>query len=97
MTNRTTKEAFLAAFAERDRRGFADDPSWLREARRAAIDRFAETGLPTTHDEDWKYTSLAPLVATPLDLATEAQGRSRPRKRSSRSPRVRPRGAGSSS
>ena len=74
MTDRTTKEAFLAAFAERDRRGFADDPSWLREARRAAIDRFAETGLPTTHDEDWKYTSLAPLVATPLDLATEGTG-----------------------
>ncbi|MGH7398395.1 MAG: Fe-S cluster assembly protein SufD, partial [Candidatus Rokuibacteriota bacterium] len=43
----------------------------LREARRAAIDRFADRGLPTTRDEEWKYTSLAPLVATPLDLAAD--------------------------
>ncbi|HZE36750.1 MAG TPA: Fe-S cluster assembly protein SufD [Candidatus Eisenbacteria bacterium] len=74
MTDRTTKETFLAAFAERDRRGFADDPSWLREARRAALERFAELGLPTTRDEDWKYTSLAPLVETPFDLAGEETG-----------------------
>ena len=71
MTDRLTKEAFLAAFAERDRRGVADDPSWLREARRAAIARFAERGLPTTRDEEWKYTSLAPLAALPLDLAAD--------------------------
>src|SRR6266478_3326337 len=74
MTDRTTKETFLAAFAERDRRGFADDPSWLREARRAALQPFAALGLPTTRDEDWKYTSLAPLVETPFDLAGEETG-----------------------
>ena len=66
MTDRTTKETFLAAYGERERRGALDGPAWLREARRAAIDRFAERGLPTTRDEDWKYTSIAPLVATPL-------------------------------
>src|SRR5205807_5090633 len=30
--------------------------------RQAAFARFAELGLPTTQDEDWKYTSLAPLT-----------------------------------
>ena len=69
MTDRTSKETFLAAYDERERRDAVDGPAWLREARRAAIDRFAERGLPTTRDEDWKYTSLAPLLATPLDLA----------------------------
>ncbi|MGH7315707.1 MAG: Fe-S cluster assembly protein SufD, partial [Candidatus Rokuibacteriota bacterium] len=58
------------AYAERERHG-VDGPSWLREARRAAIDRFAERGLPTTRDEEWKYTSLAPLAATPLELAAD--------------------------
>jgi Fe-S cluster assembly protein SufD len=72
MTEPITKGAFLAAYAERERRGAVDGPAWLREARRAAIDRFAERGLPTTRDEEWKYTSLAPLVATPLDLAADA-------------------------
>ena len=69
MTDRISKETFLAAYGERERRGALDGPAWLREARRAAIDRFAERGLPTTRDEHWKYTSLAPLLAAPLDLA----------------------------
>jgi len=72
MTEPITKDTFLAAYTERERRGAVDGPAWLREARRAAIDRFAEWGLPTTRDEEWKYTSLAPLVATPLDLAADA-------------------------
>ena len=61
MSDQTTQDAFLAAFAERD----AGGPSWLREQRRSAIARFAERGLPTTRDEEWKYTSLAPLAAMP--------------------------------
>jgi Fe-S cluster assembly protein SufD len=72
MTDRTTKETILAAYGERERRGAVDGPAWLREVRRAAIDRFAERGLPTTRDEEWKYTSLAPLAATPFDLAADA-------------------------
>ncbi|HUP37509.1 MAG TPA: Fe-S cluster assembly protein SufD [Candidatus Limnocylindria bacterium] len=72
MTEPITRDTFLAAYAERERRGAFDGPAWLRAARRAAIDRFAERGLPTTRDEAWKYTSLAPLVATPLELAADA-------------------------
>jgi Fe-S cluster assembly protein SufD len=36
-------------------------PAWLREARQAAYERFLELGLPTTRDEDWKYTNPAPI------------------------------------
>ncbi|HEY6548539.1 MAG TPA: Fe-S cluster assembly protein SufD, partial [Vicinamibacteria bacterium] len=32
--------------------------------RRAALDRFRERGLPTTRDEDWRFTSVAPLART---------------------------------
>jgi Fe-S cluster assembly protein SufD len=35
--------------------------SWVRNARRAAFDRFAELGFPTTRDEDWKYTNVASI------------------------------------
>lgn len=35
---------------------------WLRRRRDAASARFAETGLPTTRDEDWKYTSVAAIA-----------------------------------
>jgi Fe-S cluster assembly protein SufD len=36
--------------------------SALHTVRKAAIARFAEIGFPTTHDEEWKYTDLSPLV-----------------------------------
>lgn len=35
--------------------------SWLAKLRCDAIERFAAAGLPTTRDEDWKYTSLRAL------------------------------------
>ena len=66
----TTRDTFLAAFTQRG----AGGPTWLREQRRRAIARFAERGLPTTRDEEWKYTSLAPLAAMPLDLAADGAG-----------------------
>ena len=71
MTDRLTKDRFLAAFDEHERRDGADSPAWLRAARRQAIDRFAERGLPTPRDEDWKYTSLAPLLDAQLSPLTD--------------------------
>ncbi|MGB6054986.1 MAG: Fe-S cluster assembly protein SufD, partial [Burkholderiaceae bacterium] len=32
---------------------------WLAQQREAALARFARSGFPTTHDEDWKYTSVS--------------------------------------
>jgi Fe-S cluster assembly protein SufD len=34
----------------------------FEELRRAASARFRELGYPSTHDEDWKFTNLAPLT-----------------------------------
>ena len=41
-------------------------PEWTAPVRRQALERFAALGFPTTHDEDWKYTSVEPLVRIPL-------------------------------
>ena len=38
------------------------DPAWLATHRRDAIAAFADRGLPTTRDEEWRYTNLAPLA-----------------------------------
>jgi Fe-S cluster assembly protein SufD len=48
-----------------------DDPAWLATHRREAIEAFAARGLPTTRDEEWRYTSLAPLAK--LDFAPAAE------------------------
>jgi Fe-S cluster assembly protein SufD len=74
MTDLTTADAFLAAFAERERIGLVDGPAWLREERRGALARFAARGLPTTRDEEWKYTSIAPIGSTRFDLVADATG-----------------------
>jgi len=71
MTDRTSKATLLAAFAELERDAGHQQPAWLVGARRAAIDRFARLDLPSTKDEAWKYTSLAPLRQTALDAAID--------------------------
>ena len=56
-----TVQAFLDEFT-----AFAADggrePAWLLPVRRAAIERFRELGFPTTHNEDWHFTSAAPIA-----------------------------------
>jgi Fe-S cluster assembly protein SufD len=44
----------------------AGEPAWLADARRAALARFEALGLPGPKHEDWRFTSLAALGATPL-------------------------------
>jgi Fe-S cluster assembly protein SufD len=36
-------------------------PAWLAPKRRAAIEQFSATGLPTRKNEDWHFTSPAPI------------------------------------
>jgi Fe-S cluster assembly protein SufD len=66
------KDRYLAAFKSLERQGALQSPAWLSPVRRAAISRFAERGLPTTREEDWRYTNLAPLAATPVRLPDPA-------------------------
>jgi hypothetical protein len=58
------KDYYLSSYErfERERTG---EPTTMREMRRKAIVHFAESGFPTTHDEDWKYTNIAPIVRVP--------------------------------
>jgi len=55
-------DIYFRKFAELERRLAGSEPSWLQAIRKAAFERFAELGFPTTRHEQWKYTSLAPLT-----------------------------------
>jgi Fe-S cluster assembly protein SufD len=37
---------------------------WLQDLRHAAFQRFTELGFPTTHDEEWRFTNVAPIART---------------------------------
>jgi Fe-S cluster assembly protein SufD len=45
---------------------------WIAHLRHAGIARFAELGFPTTHDEDWRFTNIAPLTRLPFKPVLEA-------------------------
>jgi Fe-S cluster assembly protein SufD len=65
-------DRYLAEFESLERRTATHTPAWLTELRRAAMERFVERGFPTMRDEDWRYTNLAALAATPFRVAGSA-------------------------
>jgi len=60
-----SQETYLASFASLER----DARPWLRRLREDALQRFTELGFPTTRNEDWKYTNLAPWTRIPFERA----------------------------
>src|SRR5437667_4448556 len=47
-------------------------PSWLFPLRKAGIARFAELGFPTTRNEDWRFTNVAPIAKLPFQPVFDA-------------------------
>ncbi len=48
-------------------------PRWLIAIRREAFASFSQLGLPTLKDEDWRFTSVAPIAHTTFMPAAEAR------------------------
>jgi Fe-S cluster assembly protein SufD len=46
-------------------------PKWLAPIRKAGIASFADQGFPTLHDEDWRFTNVAPIAKLNFQLAKE--------------------------
>src|SRR5438874_1749273 len=67
-------DVHFANFASLQKTLAGSDPSWLRAIRKAAIDRFADLGFPTTKNEEWKYTSVAPIARTAFEPAPSDAG-----------------------
>ena len=59
----TTTETYLATYdrVEASRR---HEPAWLRDIRRASAAAFGKLGFPTTKNEEWRFTNVAPIADT---------------------------------
>ncbi len=55
------RDRFLAQAEEHERSSVGDAP-FLRALRSEGRERFAALGLPDTRQEEWRYTSLAPIA-----------------------------------
>jgi Fe-S cluster assembly protein SufD len=62
---------YLATFAEVEKAGHSE-PAWLRERRQQAMERFLQLGFPTTRDEEWRFTNVAPIARTRFEPAPAA-------------------------
>jgi Fe-S cluster assembly protein SufD len=61
-------EKYLEIFDQLNNRT-ADQPRWMQSLRQEAFARFAETGFPSTHEEDWRFTNVSAVAGTPFELA----------------------------
>jgi Fe-S cluster assembly protein SufD len=43
-------------------------PPWLQKLRRSGVAAFERLGFPSTYDEEWRFTNLAPLARTAFAL-----------------------------
>lgn len=67
-----TQDVYLANFAQFASEVAKNGQAWTQQLRKAAMARFAELGLPTTRDEEWKYTNVAPISRIPFQPARRA-------------------------
>jgi len=63
MTQSTSsKHPFLSGFAGLEQELAGQGPTWLREKRREATERFEQLGFPTTKLEEWRATNVSPIA-----------------------------------
>ena len=68
MSSSSAIESFRRQFLEHAGRWHGQEPSWLSLVRREAFERFLDRGFPTTNDEAWRFTSVAPLASMEFSL-----------------------------
>jgi Fe-S cluster assembly protein SufD len=67
----TSTDRYVAAFETmKDRRPAG--PRWLEATREAAIRRFAELGIPTTRDEEYRFTNVSPIAGAAFERPADA-------------------------
>jgi Fe-S cluster assembly protein SufD len=66
-------ETYLDTFAEFTKTAAGRKLPWLRKLREDAFARFCETGFPTTHDEDWRFTNVSAIAKTQFSLPRETK------------------------
>ena len=66
---RSSEHSFVSEFEALQSRDQGSTPQWLQSLRHDAFREFESLGFPTTRDEDWKYTNVAPLARQRFTLA----------------------------
>ncbi len=60
----TTATETYRSTSDRAEEARAHEPAWLGDLRRSAAGAFGKMGFPTTRDEEWRFTNVAPIAGT---------------------------------
>jgi Fe-S cluster assembly protein SufD len=55
---------YLSSFEAFEKSLNGESASLVHSIRKAALGKFADMGFPTTHDEEWRFTDVAPIART---------------------------------
>src|SRR3989338_11185729 len=58
------KTLYEGHFSEMEKGGLPNGKAWIRNLRKRAMALFNELGFPTSRNEEWKYTDVAPIAST---------------------------------
>jgi Fe-S cluster assembly protein SufD len=74
MVSQILKEqsAYSEAFRALQERAGAGSAAWVERLRESAFASFERLGFPTTHQEEWKYTNVAPIAKAKFETAFES-------------------------
>ncbi|HEX5025313.1 MAG TPA: Fe-S cluster assembly protein SufD [Agriterribacter sp.] len=66
ITTTSLYDQFISLYHEREN---GKENEWLTNVRQTAFDAFSSRGLPTTRDEDWRFTNIAPFLKEDFHLS----------------------------
>lgn len=66
---RDLKDGFISTFTHLEPRLRRLGGESIQGLRKSALERFAQLGLPTQKNEEWKYTNLAPMGDVQFEMA----------------------------
>ena len=64
-----TRQTYLSSYRQFGNSDAGRRHPWLRPLREDAIARFEHRGFPTTRDEGWRHTNVAPIAKVPFKRA----------------------------
>ncbi len=66
----TGQKTFIADYAAFEKSDAFRRHPWLRPLREAALSSFEKLGFPTTRNEEWRYTNVAPIANSSFQRPT---------------------------
>src|SRR6185503_13581486 len=66
-------ERYREQFQRANGNGARSTP-WLTDLKKQAMSRFVQLGFPSTHEEDWRFTSVQSIAESPFESSPSLSG-----------------------